>query len=129
MNVIVNWRIFCCALLLGAAWPAHAYYDHFLNGTIVGTLGKDQTAELVGTFTKTLNEAEDGTAVPFTLSPNAKGKVTEGSITPVQTRTHAGLRCRQVSSELRQQGRQPERWKGWYCQQADGKWKKTLIKD
>ena len=56
MNVIVNRRIFCCALLLGAAWPAHAYYDHFLNGTIVGTLGKDQTAELVGTFTKTLND-------------------------------------------------------------------------
>ncbi|AZG16323.1 hypothetical protein EHF44_23305 [Cupriavidus pauculus] len=117
------------AVLLAAAWPARAYYDHFLSGTIIGTLNKDQTAELTTAFGKTLSESDDGKSVPFHLAPNAKGKPTDGTFTPLTTRTENGQRCRKVRSELRQPGRQPERWTGWYCQQPDGEWKKTLLKD
>lgn len=126
---ISRWRGLCTAALLAAAWPAHAYYDHFLSGTIIGTLGKDQTAELTTAFGKTMTESDDGKSVPFHLSPNAKGKATDGTFTPLKTRTENGLRCRKVRSELRQPGRQSERWTGWYCQQPDGEWKKTLLKD
>lgn len=129
MKRMMGWRGLCAAAWLLAAWPAHAYFDHFLNGTIVGTLNKDQMGELVTTFGKTMNDSPDGEAVPFKLSPNAKGVVTEGTIKPVKTRDEAGKRCRQVQSELKQAGRQPERWKGWYCQQGDGSWKKTMLKD
>jgi len=117
------------AAALGTAAPAHAYFDHFLNGTIVGTLGKAGTDELTSTFGRVMNDSQDGTSVPIKLPPNDAGKVTEGTITPLKTRMESGQRCRQVRTELKQAGRQPERWRGWYCLQADGSWKKTLLKD
>ena len=126
-----QWRGLCAAVLLAAAWPAYAYYDHFLSGTIIGTLDKDQTAELTTQFGKALSESDDGKSVPFHLDPsaNAKSKATDGTFTPLKTRTESGQRCRKVRSELRQAGRQPERWTGWYCQQSGGDWKKTMIKE
>ena len=129
MKYSARLRVLCAAAVIGSAWPAHAYFDHFMNGTIIGTLNKDQTGELISAFGKTMSETGDGTSVPFHLSPNAKGMATDGTFTPLTTRTENGLRCRKVRSELRQQGRPPERWTGWYCQQPDGDWKKTMLKD
>ena len=132
MKYSARWHGLCAAALLGLAWPAHAYYDHFLNATIVGTLDKDQVAELRGAFSKMLSEADDGASVPFHLdasTSNAKSKPIDGTFTPLKTRTENGQRCRKIRSDLRQQGRQPERWAGWSCQQAGGDWKRTAIKD
>lgn len=129
LKVTAGLRGLCAAAMLGVAWPALAYFDNFLTGTIIGTLGKDQTAELKSTFGKTLSESDDGNSVPFHLPASGKSKATDGTFTPLKTRTENGQRCRQVRSDLRQQGRQPERWVGWYCQQPDGDWKKTLLKD
>lgn len=117
------------AIAIATVGPAHAYFDHFLNATIVGTLGKAGTDELTTTFNRVMSESADGTTVPIKLPPNNAGKVTEGSITPLQTRTEANQRCRQVQTEFRQTGRPSERWKGWYCQQPDSSWKKTMLKD
>lgn len=117
------------AIAMAIPAPVHAYFDHFLNATIVGTLGKAGTEQLTTTFNRVMSDSADGTTEPIKLPPNNAGKVTEGSITPLQTRTEGGQRCRQVRTEFRQSGRQPERWKGWYCQQADGSWKKAMLKD
>ncbi|MEN7530205.1 MULTISPECIES: hypothetical protein [unclassified Cupriavidus] len=136
MTKFLRWRVVpavCAAATFGAlamSWavPSHAYFDTFMNGTIIGTLDKDQTAQLVSTFGKTLSETDDKQSVPFQLPPNAKGIPTEGSFTPLVTRTENGQRCRKIRSELRQRGRQPEKWVGWYCQQPGGEWKKTMLK-
>ncbi|CAG9164498.1 hypothetical protein [Cupriavidus pampae] len=125
---VKGWAVTAVAAMT-ISWPAHAYFDHFLNQTIVGTLGKAGTDELVSTFGRVMSESEDGTTVPIKLPPNNAGKVTEGTITPLKTRTEAGQRCRQVQTEFRQEGRKSERWKGWYCQQPDLSWKKTMLKD
>lgn len=116
------------ALLLALAAPAHGYFEHFLQGTIVGTLDKNQTAALMSTFGKTLSESPDGASVPFQLPADARGRTTEGTFTPLTTRTENGQRCRKIRSELSRAGKS-ERWLGWYCQQANGEWKKTLLKD
>lgn len=129
LKPIASLHALCVATLLGTAWPAQAYFDHFLNGTIIGTLDKDQTAELISAFGKAMSESDDGKSTPFHLPPNAKGRATDGTFTPLKTRTENDQRCRKVRSELRQPGRQPERWTGWYCQQPDGEWKKTMLKD
>ncbi|MCA3187682.1 hypothetical protein [Cupriavidus sp.] len=132
MKQTARWRGLCAAALLAVAWPAQAYFDHFLNGTIVGTLDKDQATELRTAFGKAMTDADDGASVPFHLdasTSNAKSKATDGTFTPLKTRTENGQRCRKVRSELKQPGRQPERWTGWYCQQPDSTWKKTMIKE
>lgn len=130
MKHLAGWRGLCAAALFGLAGPAHAYFDNFLSNTIVGTLNKDQVAELRTTFSKTLSESADGTRVPFQLAPDARGRTTDGAFTPLKTKDEKGQRCRKIRSEFRQQGRQPERWTAWYCQQPGGDWKKnTAIKD
>lgn len=122
-------RAFGALALAAAVWPAHAYFDHFLQGTIIGTLDKEQTAALTTTFSKTLSESDDGATVPFHLPASGRSKATDGTFTPLKTRMENDQRCRQIRSELRQQGRAAERWLGWYCQQKDGDWKKTMLKD
>lgn len=109
------------------ALQAHAYFDNFLSGTLVGTLNEEQVGVLVETFRATLADAADGSSVMLQLPPDKAGKVTEGTLTPVKTATVRGERCRQIRSNLRQ-GERKERWTGWYCQQANGEWKRTAIK-
>ncbi len=128
MKHIAALRCLGAATLIAMAWPAHGYFDYYLSSTIVGTLGKKQTETLRGILRKKLSESDDGARVPFTLPREARGKATEGTFTPVTTRTENGQRCRKIRSELRQAGKS-ERWEGWYCQQASGEWKKTMLKD
>ena len=128
MKHIAALRCLGAAVLIASALPAHAYFDNYLSSTIVGTLAKQQMATLRGVFNQTLSESEDGATVPFSLPAEGRSKATEGTFTPVTTRTENAKRCRKIRSELRQNGRS-ERWEGWYCQEADGNWKKTLLKD
>jgi len=121
-------RCLGAAALIAIAWPAHGYFDYYLSSTIIGTLGKEQTDTLRGIFSKTLSESDDGASVPFSLPAKGRTKATEGTFTPLTTRTENGQRCRKIRSELRQAGKS-ERWEGWYCQQGDGQWKKTMLKD
>ncbi|SDB97889.1 hypothetical protein SAMN05216345_10111 [Cupriavidus sp. YR651] len=128
MSSICMKRLGCATVLAALAWPAFAYFDHFLNGTIIGTLNKEQFAALKQTFNSTLSDTEDGRSVPFSLPATAGGKATEGTFTPLKTKTDKGDRCRKIRSDLRQTGKS-ERWTGWYCQQKEGDWQKRLIKD
>jgi len=111
------------AIALAAVGPAFGYFDHFLNGTIVGTLSREQSATLVRTFMTALSEADDGSTVPLSLPAQGTGKATNVAITLLKTTTTGSQRCRKIHTELKQ-GSQKEGWTGWYCRQGNGEWKK-----
>lgn len=120
-------RLCACLGLLVAAGSAQAYFDHFLAGTIVGRMSRDQTATLADIYRKALNENSDGSSTAFQLPADKDAKETEGTMTPVQTTMKGEQRCRRVRSEFRQSGK-TEKWSGWYCRTGDGDWRRTQMK-
>ncbi|RDK07681.1 hypothetical protein [Cupriavidus lacunae] len=118
--------VFACLAGPMSAGPAVAYFDHYLQGTVVGTLTQDQLAVLTDVFRKTLEQGADGVRVPFTLPPDARQRRVEGSFTPLRSRQDRGDRCRQLRSEFRRAG-ETEAWTGWYCKEKDGNWKSRKL--
>lgn len=118
--------VFACLAGSMSAGPAVAYFDHYLGGTVVGTLTQDQLAVLTDVFRKTLEQGADGVRVPFTLPPDARQRRVEGSFTPLRSRQDRGDRCRQLRSEFRRAG-ETEAWTGWYCKEKDGNWKSRKL--
>lgn len=110
-----------------SAWPAWGYFDHYLSGTIVGTLGQAQLNSAWDVFGKTMDQSADGASVAFSLPADQRHRAVEGSFTPLQTRTDRGDACRQVRSEFRRAG-QSESWTGWYCKEQGG-WKSRKLPD
>lgn len=116
------------AMLAGAmpAGPAVAYFDHYLGGTIVGTLTQDQLTALTDVFRRTLEQGADGARMPFRLPPDTRERQVEGSFTALQSRRDHGDRCRQLRSEFRRAG-ETEAWTGWYCKEKDGNWRSRKL--
>lgn len=119
----------CVAACLGSmpAAPALAYFDHYLAGTVVGTLTQDQLAVLTDVFHRTLEEGTDGMRMPFRLPPDARQRHVEGSFTPLRSLRDQGDPCRQLRSEFRRAG-ESEAWTGWYCKGKDGDWKSRKVR-
>lgn len=116
-----------CVAGLAPPGTAVAYFDHYLAGTIVGTLTKSQLEVLTGVFRKTLEQGADGVRVPFTLPPDTRQRQVEGAFTPLSTRQDRGDRCRQLHSEFRRAG-ESENWTGWYCREKNGDWKSRKLR-
>ncbi|MGY8527458.1 hypothetical protein [Paracidovorax citrulli] len=116
------------ACIAAAGWPAPtlAFFDHYLSGTIVGTLSKEQSGALLGVFRETLEQAPDGTPVTFRLPADGGKRQVDGTFTPLRTLEDQGDRCRQLRSELRRTG-ESESWTGWYCKDKDGSWKSRKL--
>lgn len=111
------------ASLLLASMPATAYFSHFLQGTILGTLSRDQTNAFIRTFKGALSQAPDNEATPFQFPADKNHGAIDGTLRVLHTRTDHGQRCRQMRTEVNR-GSQKERWTGWWCKQANGDWKK-----
>ncbi|WP_019450807.1 RT0821/Lpp0805 family surface protein [Cupriavidus sp. BIS7] len=116
------------ALLFGAAQPALAYFDNYLSGSIVGTLTKKEAASLQQAVRKALNETEDNQSVEWHYPAEGRRQAVDGTISPIATKTDKGQSCRRLKSEL-QRGGATEAWSGWFCKQADGKWKARQVAD
>lgn len=127
-RLAVNLRACVCLAMCAVAWPAQAYFDHFLNNTIVGRLSRPQTVTLAAIYRTALSEKDDGSTTPFQLEADKDAKAAEGSMTLVKTTQKGDQRCRQVKSEFRQAGK-TEKWTGWYCRKGDGDWRRTQMKE
>ncbi|MFP3753331.1 MULTISPECIES: hypothetical protein [Cupriavidus] len=127
-RLAVNVRACVCLAMCAVAWPAQAYFDHFLNNTIVGRLSRPQTETLAAIYRTALSEKDDGSTTPFQLEADKDAKAAEGSMTLVKTTQKGDQRCRQVKSEFRQAGK-TEKWTGWYCRKGDGDWRRTQMKE
>jgi len=114
--------------VLALMTPAHAYFDYYLNGTIIGSLSKEQSSAFAKTFRDTLAHSPDGQSVSFSLPADKRGKATEGTLTIVQSKMDGSQQCRKMRSEMRQEQRS-EKWEGWYCKQASGQWKGRAVKE
>ena len=123
---------FVCAvasssLLLGGT-PAAAYFNHYLHGTILGTLSRDQADAFARTFKTTLSDTPDDEVVPFQFPADRRHGAIDGTLKVLHTKVDRGERCRQVRSEVNR-GKQQEHWVGWWCKQANGDWKQRTIAD
>lgn len=117
-----------CALLLGTAQPALAYFDNYLSGSIVGTLTQKEAASLQQSVRKALNDTEDNKPVEWHYPAEGRRLAVDGTISPVVTKTDQGQTCRRLKSEL-QRGSATEAWSGWFCKQANGAWKARHVAD
>ncbi|WP_439685855.1 Surface antigen domain-containing protein [Cupriavidus oxalaticus] len=117
-----------CLAGLAPAGTAIAYFDHYLAGTVVGTLTQKQLDVLTDVFRRTLEQGADGARVPFTLPPDTRERKVEGAFTPLRSRQDHGDRCRQLHSEFRRAG-VSESWTGWYCKEKGGDWKSRKLAD
>jgi hypothetical protein len=125
----VRRRSACTALiaLAMAAPPVHAYFDHFLNSTIIGTLQKDEVPTYVRLYKDALSNTPDGGSVPVQFPAVGRRPAIDGTLTLEGSRKDQGSACRRVRAELAQAGRK-ERWVGWFCQTPDGDWKRRNLK-
>jgi len=111
-----------CALLLGTAQPAFAYFQTYLSGSIVGTLTQKEAASLQKSVRKALDDTEDNQTVEWHYPAEARRQAADGTITPVATKTDKGQKCRRLKSDLKR-GSATEAWSGWFCKQSNGTWK------
>ncbi|SOY64230.1 conserved hypothetical protein; putative exported protein [Cupriavidus taiwanensis] len=113
------------AVLLCAA-PAHAYFDNYLSGTIIGTLNDKEGASLAKSVRTALNDTADGQSVAWTFPAAARRQQIDGIITPVESKTDKGQPCRRLKSDLKR-GSAEEHWSGWFCKQPNGQWKSRHV--
>lgn len=117
-----------CALMLGMAPPAQAYFDNYLSGSIVGTLNQKEAASLQQTVGKVLNTGADNDTVTWNYPAAGRRAAILGTITPTATKEDKGQKCRRLKSEL-QRGSATEAWSGWFCKQSNGAWKARHVGD
>ncbi|PVY69665.1 outer membrane surface antigen [Cupriavidus alkaliphilus] len=113
------------AVLLCAA-PAHAYFDNYLSGTIIGTLNDKEGASLAKSVRAALNDTADGQSVAWTYPAAGRRQQIDGTITPVESKTDKGQPCRRLKSDLKR-GSAEEHWSGWFCKQSNGQWKSRHV--
>lgn len=117
-----------CALLLGAAQPAFAYFQNYLSGSIIGTLTQKEAASLQKAVGKALNDTEDDKVVEWHYPAENRRQAVDGTISPVATKTDKGQKCRRLKSDLKR-GSATEAWSGWFCKQSNGTWKARHVED
>lgn len=117
-----------CALLLGSAQPAFAYFQNYLSGSIIGTLTQKEAASLQKAVGKALNDTEDDKVVEWHYPAENRRQAVDGTISPVATKTDKGQKCRRLKSDLKR-GSATEAWSGWFCKQSNGTWKARHVED
>lgn len=119
----------CAPLLaLAPASPAFAYFDNFINSTVVGKMNQKESASLAQHVRKVLDTGADGAAVPWNYPATRGRRAIEGSITPLRTKTDQGQSCRQLRTQRQRDGLE-DNWTSWFCKQGDGSWKSRRVSD
>jgi surface antigen len=114
--------------LVTAVTPARAHYEHFLGSSIIGNLGKTQSATFVRTFMATLNDTPDGDSVALAIPAEGKSHAIGGTLTILRTKQVGNKPCRKIESKL-EQGTKKDHWTGWYCKEKNGAWKGQAVAD
>ena len=117
-----------CAVALVPAAPALAYFDTFINGTVIGSMSQKESAALSKAVGNTLNDGADGAAVPWTSPASGKRKPIEGNLTPMNAKTDKGQSCRQLRVQLKRADLE-DNWTGWFCKQSDGHWRSRKVSE
>ncbi len=117
-----------CALLLGSAQPAFAYFQNYLSGSIIGTLTQKEAASLQKSVGKALNDTEDNKVVEWHYPAEGRRQAVDGTISPIATKTDKGQNCRRLKSDLKR-GSATEAWSGWFCKQSNGTWKARHVEE
>ncbi|WP_423198592.1 MULTISPECIES: RT0821/Lpp0805 family surface protein [unclassified Cupriavidus] len=116
------------SLMLIASAPAQAYFDHYLSGSIVGTLNQKEAASLKKMVRQALVDTADNTPVEWNYPAEGRRQAIHGTIVPVQSKTDKGQPCRRLKSDLNR-GSATESWSGWFCKQSNGQWKARQVSD
>ncbi|MDF3837218.1 RT0821/Lpp0805 family surface protein [Cupriavidus basilensis] len=117
-----------CTVLLGSATSALAYFDHFLSGTIIGTMSQKEAASYAQTVKKAITATPEGETLQWTFAAAGRRQQIDATVTPVRSKTDQGQSCRQLKTELKR-GSDQENWSGWFCKQSDGQWKSRKVAD
>ena len=116
-----------CLLPLTVASPAFAYFDNFIHNTVVGSMNKAEAASFAKAVLKVLTDGEDGApsagapprAVAARPSRPASRRCVRRPTRPVVPPPLAELT----------RGSSHDEWTGWFCKQADGRWKSRKVGD
>ena len=82
----------CLLAVLALATPAHAYFDNYLTGTIIGTLNDKEAQSLAKSVRKALNDTADGQAVEWTYPAAGKRQQIDGNVAaPAANRTNSAV--------------------------------------
>lgn len=87
------------SLILGS-FPAAAYFNHFLHGTILGTLSRAEADAFASSFRAALTGTPDGGTVPFQFPADKRHGAITGNLTVLASKVDRGESCRQVRSEV-----------------------------
>ncbi|MGO4331619.1 RT0821/Lpp0805 family surface protein [Cupriavidus sp. 2TAF22] len=115
-----------CAALLAPAAPALAYFDTFVNATVIGKMSQKESAALAKSVGEILNTGADGAVVPWNYPATSGRRAIEGSLTPLRSKTDQGQSCRLLRTQLKRDGLE-DNWTGWFCKQSDGRWKSRKV--
>ncbi|KAF7963193.1 hypothetical protein AWV80_12740 [Cupriavidus sp. UYMU48A] len=110
-----------CASLGGVATSVHAYFEHPLSGTVIGSMNKTEKDEFLRAVNKVLDDGADRTAVPWNYPATGSRKEIKGTLTPLKSTTDQGQSCRRLNIKL-QRDQKSGNWTGWFCKQSDGRW-------
>lgn len=119
---------FCIAVLTIWTPAAQAYVDHYLSGTIVGTMAQSEARSFAAAVNRVLTASPDGAVKPWSVPASRRRPAIRATITVLESRRDAGQPCRRLRSELRRASNE-ERWTGWFCRHGDGRWKARIIED
>lgn len=117
-----------CLLPLTVASPAFAYFDNFVHNIVVGSMNKAEAASFAKAVLKVLTDGEDGAPSAWSAPARRGREAVEASITPLRSKTDQGQSCRRLKAELTR-GSSHDEWTGWFCKQADGRWKSRKVGD
>jgi len=106
--------------------PALAYFDTFVNNTVMGSMNQAESAAFAKAMRQVLDEGQDGTPAPWSVGASKGRAAITGSITPVRTKTDQGQQCRQIRTEL-ERGTNHDQWSNWFCKQPDGRWRSRKV--
>ncbi|MGN5480781.1 hypothetical protein ACTMU2_40835 [Cupriavidus basilensis] len=76
-----------CATLGGMATSVHAYFEHPLSGTVIGSMNKTEKDDLLQAVNKVLDDGADRTAVPWNYPATGSRKAIKGTLTPLKSTT------------------------------------------
>ncbi|WP_420996889.1 hypothetical protein ACKI2N_028600 [Cupriavidus sp. 30B13] len=117
----------CAAVLaLAPATPALAYFDTFINSTVIGKMNQQESASLAKRVREVLDTGADGATAQWNYPATKGRRAIDGTLTPVRSKTDQGQSCRQLRTQLKRDGLE-DNWTGWFCKQSDGRWKSRKV--
>lgn len=106
--------------------PAIAYFDHYMTGTVAGSLSQTEAESFTTAFREMLASVPDGEQRLWRMPARAGQAEVVATIRMTRTVTDQGQKCRQVRTSM-ERGSNKDQWTGWHCQQSNGEWKSRKV--